>query len=120
MPETHEHQRGGVELAIETTYLEVTGLEANIQTNIRFGRASETDLFERFYNYMQILYRLTSNEEEMKKNGSKECDGFRKWLELPMPKNDPRSWILQGIQVFDEYDGALHSCGIIVLPHRVR
>jgi hypothetical protein len=120
MPEVHEHQRSGVELAIETTYLEVTGLEANIQTNIRFGRGAETDLFEKFYNYMQILYRLTSNEEEMKKNGAKECDGFKKWLDLPLPKTDSRSWILEGIQVFADYDNALHSCGIIVLPHRVR
>ena len=120
MPEVHEHQRSGVELAIETTYLEVTGLEANIQTNIRFGRGSETDLFEKFYNYMHIMYRLTSNEEEMIKNGTPECEAFRLWLELPIPKVDQRQWILNGIQVFGNYDRALHSCGIIVLPHRVR
>ena len=117
----HEFERRALNEAIESTYKELIGTISSIETNLRFGRGAEIDLHESFYFYMSLIYRLTCNEDEMINNAASVITKMKEWLKTePKRDNDMKIHIMGGISIFEEYDRALHSCGIIVLPRRAR
>lgn len=117
----HEFERRALNEAIENTYLNLVDLICEGESNIRYGRGSETNIHRTLYNEMYHLYLLTSKEEELINNAKDDIAKLREWLQLPAPgQKEGRRYVSECIEIFEKYDSALHSCGIIVLPRRSR
>ncbi|MCK9592898.1 MAG: hypothetical protein M0Q91_12915 [Methanoregula sp.] len=119
--EVHQQERRILNDAIEQAYLDVCDLASSIDLYFHTGDGVLLLLYKNFYYKLNFLFRLTSNQEEMIQNATKEVEEIGKWLDHPQctqRETQMETVLKEGLLVFKKYDLALNQRGLIVLPSR--
>jgi hypothetical protein len=110
---------------IESSFIIAAKAASNIEMKLFSGKGSITGDLQDFYNNFNYLNRLTCNLKEMETKDETEKLAIlklkvRNWLRNGIAKiNDEKQVNIiarSGIDLFDDYYGALVHCGLVSLP----
>jgi hypothetical protein len=110
---------------IESAFIIAAKAASNIEMKMFSGKGSITGDLQDFYNNFNYLNRLTCNLKEMETKEETEKLAILKlkvknWLRNGIARiNDEKQVGMiarSGIDLFDDYYGALVHCGLVTLP----